>query len=166
MYSRILLASDGSDDASRAAETAARLAKLFHARLHVLHVFPLLPSEAAPREISPFKDSARIAREVVCHWAEKSEHVVECRVEKVLAGGETPYTFHQENGDPAAVIVEVAGREAFDLIVIGCRGLGPALRTRLGSVSEWVTHNAPCPVLVVRDKELSRQTNEKTEENN
>jgi nucleotide-binding universal stress UspA family protein len=87
------------------------------------------------------------------HWAEQSESVVARRVSQALEQEgvpRVPYTFHQENGDPAATIVDVAAREDFDLIVLGCRGLGQALRHRLGSVSDWVTDHAHCPVLVIR----------------
>jgi nucleotide-binding universal stress UspA family protein len=165
MFSRILLASDGSEDADRAAEAAAALAERFGAHLHALHVFPLLPpapphsaATAATPEPAHLKDRSTAVKGVVEHWAQESENVVERHVDQIFKKHHVPYTFHQENGDPAAVIVEVAEREVFDLIVLGCRGLGPALRTRLGSVSDWVSHNAPCPVLVVRPATSVTQT--------
>lgn len=150
MFSRILLASDGSDDANRAADAAASLAERFGAQLHVLHIFPLMPHDPALTAVSPFKGADDTVRDVVAHWAVESEQTVERRVGQVLREHRIPYTFHQENGDPAAVIVQVAAREGFDLIVIGCRGLGPALCQQLGSVSDWVSRHAPCPVLIIR----------------
>jgi nucleotide-binding universal stress UspA family protein len=53
-------------------------------------------------------------------------------------------------GDPAESIVEAAGAEDVDLIVIGNRGLAGVGRALIGSVSDEVVRNAPCPVLVVR----------------
>jgi nucleotide-binding universal stress UspA family protein len=39
--------------------------------------------------------------------------------------------------------------DAFELLVIGSRGWGPAHRIALGSVSDHLVHHAPCPVVVV-----------------
>lgn len=55
-----------------------------------------------------------------------------------------------EMGDPAAMICSVARDLAVDAIVVGSHGKGFLSRVLLGSVSEHVTRNAPCPVLVVR----------------
>ena len=38
------------------------------------------------------------------------------------------------------------------MIVVGSRGTGRLKRALLGSVSEHLVRNAPCPVLVVRDE--------------
>lgn len=55
--------------------------------------------------------------------------------------------FHSRPGE---AIVEVAGDEKIDFIVIGTRGLGTIRRTILGSVSDYVIHHAHCPVIVCR----------------
>jgi nucleotide-binding universal stress UspA family protein len=47
-------------------------------------------------------------------------------------------------------IVRVAEDEQFDLIVMGTRGLGGAKAWLLGSVSQRVITEAPCPVLLVK----------------
>lgn len=51
-------------------------------------------------------------------------------------------------GHPAEEIVQRAGRDAVDLLVLGTRGLGFAQRLFAGSVSSKVTRHAPVPVLV------------------
>jgi nucleotide-binding universal stress UspA family protein len=53
-------------------------------------------------------------------------------------------------GDPGPSIVSAAEAESVDLVVVGTHGRGAIGRLLLGSVSEHVVHNAPCPVLVVR----------------
>ncbi len=53
-------------------------------------------------------------------------------------------------GDPGESIVSAAAAEAAELIVVGTHGRGPIGRLLLGSVSEHVVRNAPCPVLVAR----------------
>ena len=55
-------------------------------------------------------------------------------------------------GDPGESIVSAAEAEAADLIVVGTHGRGKIGRLFLGSVSEYVMRNAPCPVLVARQE--------------
>jgi nucleotide-binding universal stress UspA family protein len=53
-------------------------------------------------------------------------------------------------GDPGDQIIAAAEAEGIDMLVVGSHGRGPVGRLLLGSVSEHVVRNAPCPVLVVR----------------
>lgn len=53
-------------------------------------------------------------------------------------------------GDPGESIVSAAEAENVDLVVVGTHGRGTIGRLLLGSVSEHVVRNAPCPVLVIR----------------
>jgi nucleotide-binding universal stress UspA family protein len=53
-------------------------------------------------------------------------------------------------GDPGESIVSAAEAEGVDLVVVGTHGRGTIGRLILGSVSDHVVRNAPCPVLVVR----------------
>ena len=50
---------------------------------------------------------------------------------------------------PGAAIVKSATDHKADIIVIGSRGLGPIKRTFLGSVSDYIVHNASIPVAIV-----------------
>lgn len=59
-------------------------------------------------------------------------------------------------GDPGESIVSAAEAEAADLIVVGTHGRGTIGRLLLGSVSEHVVRNAPCPVLVARPDATGR----------
>jgi nucleotide-binding universal stress UspA family protein len=53
-------------------------------------------------------------------------------------------------GRPADKIIETAKKASFDLIVMGSRGLGGIKEFFLGSVSNRVADEAPCPVLIVK----------------
>lgn len=53
-------------------------------------------------------------------------------------------------GDPAAVLLELAQKESADLAVVGTRGRTGLRRLLLGSVSQKVMTHAPCAVLTVR----------------
>lgn len=63
---------------------------------------------------------------------------------------DVPVTFLVWDGDPAESIVAAAQAERADLVVVGSHGRGTIGRLLLGSVSEYVVRNAPCPVLVAR----------------
>ena len=55
-------------------------------------------------------------------------------------------------GRAAEKIVETAKQGNFDLIVIGSRVLGGIKEFFLGSVSDGVADEAPCPVLIIKEK--------------
>ncbi|KAI9090746.1 hypothetical protein K1719_028599 [Acacia pycnantha] len=54
------------------------------------------------------------------------------------------------NGDPREVICEAAEKMQVDLLIMGSRGLGTFKRAILGSVSDYCTHHAKTPVLIVK----------------
>jgi nucleotide-binding universal stress UspA family protein len=51
-------------------------------------------------------------------------------------------------GDPGTEICELAAQTSARAIVLGTRGLGGLKRAVLGSVSDHIVRNAPCPVVV------------------
>ncbi|CAL1526631.1 unnamed protein product, partial [Lymnaea stagnalis] len=51
---------------------------------------------------------------------------------------------------PGDAIVKTSDEHKVDIIITGTRGHGAIRRTLIGSVSQYVVHNAHCPVLVVR----------------
>ncbi|OVA01794.1 Universal stress protein A [Macleaya cordata] len=54
-------------------------------------------------------------------------------------------------GDPKEVICEMIDNLHVDLLVMGCRPFGPIKRMFLGSVSNYCTNHAECPVVIVKD---------------
>ena len=54
---------------------------------------------------------------------------------------------------PGETIIEGAKSHKASLIVMGTRGLNRTRRTMMGSVSDYVTHHAHCPVLVCRSSD-------------
>ncbi|GJL59803.1 MAG: universal stress protein [Nitrospirales bacterium] len=60
-------------------------------------------------------------------------------------------------GLPGAEILQVVEDYQIDLVILGTRGLSNVKRFLLGSTSDWVMREAPCSVLLVRDK-LSKVT--------
>ncbi|KAI4307482.1 hypothetical protein L6164_030662 [Bauhinia variegata] len=63
---------------------------------------------------------------------------------------------HVVVGDPKEKICEAVENLYADLLVMGCRAFGPIKRMFLGSVSNYCTHHAPCPVIIIKGKDAVR----------
>ncbi|XP_060199038.1 universal stress protein PHOS34 [Lycium barbarum] len=54
-------------------------------------------------------------------------------------------------GDPKEKICDAVEEMHADLLVMGSRAFGPIKRMFLGSVSNYCSNHAPCPVIIVKD---------------
>ncbi|OAY69543.1 universal stress protein A-like protein [Ananas comosus] len=57
-----------------------------------------------------------------------------------------------KRGDPKEVICSEVKRVHPDMLVLGCRGLGPFQRVFVGTVSEFCAKHADCPVITIKRK--------------
>jgi nucleotide-binding universal stress UspA family protein len=145
---KILLATDGSEEAELAAGTAADLAKSTNSDLHLIYVghMPSIFYES-PGTMALDPDLQSRMEEVA---EEAAKTNLEQQAQKIRQAGIELAGIHTRVGFPAAEIVRLAGRLGAGLIVMGSRGLGPLRRALMGSVSDSVVRHAHCPVLVVR----------------
>jgi nucleotide-binding universal stress UspA family protein len=142
MYDDILVATDGSETAERAADHALTLAAEFGATLHVVH--------AVAPGIADVISSESVGELV--HDAERSgEGIVEAVAERARSEGVDVVT-HVEQRAPHEAVIEYAEENAVDLIIVGSRGRSEkSLRDRLlGGVSTKVVYLSDIPVLTVR----------------
>lgn len=137
---KILLATDASEDAALAARAALDIARGAGSEMHVVHVWRTLPSS---------RFEAYIRREL----SREAVRLLDEQVEKVESAGGTVSGKHLREGPKADEILSVASELGVDLIVIGTRGQGAVGRLLLGSVAEGVVYHARCPVLAVRGGE-------------
>lgn len=135
---KILLATDASEEANLAASAAAELAKGTDSELHVVHVGSAVPMFLAATEEEP----ARMARE--------ARSTLDEQVRRIEAGHGTEAKAHLRYGAVAEEIVALAEDIGTRLIVVGSRGRGGIRRALMGSVSERVVRHAHCPVIIVR----------------
>ena len=142
----IVVGVDGSDCARAALEAAAQEAALRNVRLRIVSAWHVAPAVYAGG-FAPGLD-----QETIDSYRESAESVVGDalahvrRLQPALdAEGRT------REGQAAEVLLDEA-RDAV-LIVVGNRGRGGFASLLLGSVSQHVVHHAPCPVLVVRERE-------------
>ena len=143
---KILLATDGSQDADLAATTALDLAKTTGSELHVVSVFPG-PAYVHPYYETHFPEAAeRLRREARMGRQE----VLDERVERIRQAGGSVAQTHIREGQTAVEIVTLAEELEVGLIAMGSRGLGGVRRMLTGNVSDSVVRHAHCPVMVVR----------------
>ncbi len=140
---KIVVGVDGSDPSRKAIHWAVGEARLRGAKLVAVHAwsyYPSLPSDSLdPMLVTPDFNTA-LGRD--------AERFVQQEVEKISgdAGG-IEIEAHAVEGPAASVLVDLA-KEA-DLLVLGTRGHGGFSGLLLGSVSQQVSHHAPCPLVLV-----------------
>jgi universal stress protein A len=140
--STILVPTDFSPDADAALEHAIDFAKMFGARIHLLHAYYIVPQAATPWSYS---FPAGLIDEV----RQDSQRRIEELRDKVKARGVEASS--EVSGEPPSLaIVSCAERQKADLIAMGTRGLTGVKHVLLGSVAERTLRHAPCPVLTVK----------------
>lgn len=149
MFKKILLAIDGSNLAYHSLDYALSLAKKYSAKVIVLTVVDT-PSNSLLAQGSAFTPlSTQNYKENLINYHKEILNGIAIKAKKV--NPKTNFSTILLEGRPADKIVETAKLEAIDLIVIGSRGLGGIKEFFLGSVSDRVADEAPCPVLIVKN---------------
>ena len=142
LVQHILVPIDFSATADRALEYAIALAQQLHARLTLLHVLHLTPLETGDILTAPHGDYVQTLETEAQHLLQASLE----RVQRVGLQGDALLA----NGTPAQTIMDTAGEQGVDLILMGTHGRTGLTHVLLGSVAEHVVRQAPCPVLVIR----------------
>jgi nucleotide-binding universal stress UspA family protein len=150
---RILVPIDFSECSKKALEYALPLAREQQAALTLLYVVP--PAYSAG-EYSGV-DFAQLEASL-CDGGQRE--LTKIAVNEVR--GEVSADTLIKVGSPARQIVETARKLPADLIVISTHGRTGLKHVLMGSVAEHVVQRAPCPVLVVREREHDIVASRKT----
>ena len=143
---KILLATDGSEEARQAAQAAAELSKDTGSEVHIAYVLP------SPRELRGHHIYSREVMSSVLEQAEgEARSFLEEQAKQVGESEGKVAETHLETGEPDKEIVRLSEELSVGTIMIGSRGLGGLRRSLMGSVSESVVRHAHCPVFVVRE---------------
>lgn len=139
MYQNILLAVDGSDNSVRATTEALKLMAL---------------QQYGEIEVVFVADFGK-SRDEVLRYGDIDELELSRRqklfpIEELLQEQQTVYTIKVLHGEPGQSLIRHANDHAFDLVVMGSRGLGSFKEMVLGSVSHKVARGVKCPVLIVK----------------
>ena len=147
---RILLATDGSEEAELAALEAMDLAERPGSELHVVHV------GVVPAFLETYPGTLGYDRKIYEEIEEESRELLSKLTWQVKVAGGTVAGAHLRMGTVALEIVSLAKELGAGLIVMGCRGHRGIRRVIEGSISDAVIRHAPCPVLVVRSHESAQ----------
>lgn len=141
MFTKILVPQDFTNIARRPLELARDLAAVTGAEVVVLAVIDdSFPNPDVFSFQMPWADYHRHLRDV----ATKKLNTVTDQM------GVSGAKVQVVRGKPAAKIVEYAGGEKCDLIVMATHGTLGLRQALLGSVARRVVHEAPCPVMLIR----------------
>ncbi len=148
MYKAVLVATDGSPQAGRAARAAAGLARALGSRLFAIHVTvqgvptafsgaKLYDSPALSRELREVLEREAAAALATAQKAARKERLA-CTALRARAR------------HPWRAILGAARRHGCDLIVVGAHGRGGALGELLGGQTARLLAHSKIPVLVCR----------------
>lgn len=138
MYNKILLASDGSAHAERAAKAVINLALPEQSLITVLYVW------------NPSKSKTETA---TSNDADALQEIKESRLAgtaQILEQAGLSYSIELTEGEPGPAVVSFANARDFDILVMGSRGLNAFQEMVLGSVSHKAIKRVSCPILVVK----------------
>src|ERR687894_2490093 len=134
---KILLATDGSEDAAQATGAAADLASKSGTELHVVHVWHDVPG--------PYRHGF-VKREL----RRQGQEILDEQVKKIESTGTVVTQAHLRGGRTSDEVIKLSEELGVGLLLVGSRGLGTVRRILMGSHSEEIVHHAHVPVLVVR----------------
>ena len=177
MIKKILVALDGSTQAGKALDLAVDIAKAMNAEMAFIHVISDKPLAEGERLLAETEYAAEIRQalsssevavgpgstqtdpENLLRTSYKvglairtviGRRIVQRAEQDARKKGVNSVTTMLADGDPAAIIVDAAGREKPDLLIMGSRGLSGIRELFMGSVSHKVSHSAPCSVVIVK----------------
>ena len=140
-FKQIICPVDFSESSVRALAYAAAFARWYDAHLTVLHVVPTFDAMQVRGDLGdPVRVVTPMPRDQVLTEMSRSLNLA------AVSPRATPIA---EAGDPQATIIDQAVSTKADLIVMGTHGRRGFKRLLLGSVTEAILREAPCPVLTV-----------------
>ena len=146
MISKILVPTDGSAEAQKAAMYAIDLAKQLKCAIIILSVIdnPTIMDR-------PVSDNMSHILEPVEDYLKEAANEYTKGIKAICDENSVPSKINIVKGNPAEEIAKEAGRSHADLIVMGSRGRSAVAAVFLGSVTYNVIHKeTKIPVLIVR----------------
>jgi universal stress protein A len=143
---KILVPTDFSPASRKSLSYALRFAEGLNSEITLLHVLePEIPLTLPGRRPA----AAAFSEEELAD----AEEGLRCLTDSAKAAGEADTKSILRTGVATHEIVEAAKELDVDLIVIATHGFTGWKHFAIGSTAECVARAAPCPVLVVREKE-------------
>jgi len=140
LYKKILIPTDGSEQAKKAAKHAKWIAKSGNSDILVLNVYET-------SSLNPIR-SRELKKDMKKLWIDDARKNLE-EVLKILNGSNLKINSQVKEGRPAETILETINDEKIDLVVMGSSGKNAIDRIFIGSVAEKVVRSAPTSVMIV-----------------
>lgn len=163
MLKKILVGLDNSPLSSTVFEQALTIAKATGAQLMLIHI--LFDDDEGHPLIAPFQGLATLsAQSYQCLQQQWKDYETEWQnrlrsyVEKAAAAGVSA-ELTQSYGNPGRAICDWAWTWDADMVIVGRHGQHKMPGWRLGSVSSYVSLNAPCSVMMVDDRQTQKNSN-------
>ncbi len=141
-FQKILLPTDFSDESLHALSYAVDFAKIFNAKLYLLHV--IYDIEKASNLHIPHPSMTELYKDLEAH-AKKNLDSFGIEMLEDFKNVETVVL----RGIPYEEIIKFAKGNSIDLIILGTLPRSGMERFFVGSTTQRVIRNAPCPILVV-----------------
>ncbi|MDI6687110.1 MAG: universal stress protein [Desulfobacterales bacterium] len=145
MLKKILVCTDGSEDARKAVLYASAFSKALNIPMTILNV--ILTGETLAGMIFPFTEEIKPADEIA---KREGERILQESRSVAESEGVTCNTKFIAGTQVSKAVAAYAEKEGYDLIVVGSRGMGAFKRAAIGSSSVNLVNFAHCPVIVVR----------------
>jgi nucleotide-binding universal stress UspA family protein len=144
----ILVATNGSDSAI---DAARRAIDLLRPDAHVVLLTVVLEYQDPEEDAGGFEGPVISDEEAEKHYKERTT-AGQAALQKTAAvlGPDVEVRLVPGGEEPGAVIDRVAGEIQADVLVVGSSSKGWLRRLFGRSVSDYVAHHAPCPVMIVR----------------
>lgn len=148
MFSKILVACDGSLQSEKALLAAIEGCINEDSELHVVHIMNIKKFSAIESESS--YDGVESPHDISRKFLEKNRDETVNMIDRICRERDLVYTLHVKGGDPRHEIIDLALKTSADLIVLGSTGKGLGSRLILGSVSGYVSIHSPVSTLIVK----------------
>ena len=144
----IVVATDGSETAI---DAARRSLDLLRPGAHVVLVMVIPAYEDPTEDAGGIEGPVISEKQAEKDWAKESA-AGQAALDRTAAalGTEAEVRLVPDDESTGSVIVRVAGETKADVLVIGSSSKGWLSRLFGASVSDYVAHHAPCPVMLVR----------------
>ena len=164
MLRKILVAIDDSAIGEQVFNEALSLAKAMESRLMLLHVLSMdekgypdttfLPDPADASGVTIDRSVTAYLEQLEAFKTAGLNRLREQANTAQLSGVLTEFT--QTLGNPGYSICDLARTWGADLIITGRRSRSMVNKLFLGSVSNYVTHNAPCSVMTIHSQDEAK----------
>ncbi|MBN2735139.1 MAG: universal stress protein [Methanomicrobiaceae archaeon] len=148
MFSKILVACDGSLQSEKALITAIDGCMKEDSELHIVHIMNINTFSAIDTETS--YGGAESPHDISRKFLEKGRDETVNMIDRVCSEKNVIYTLHVDGGSPGHAIIDLASKIGADLIVIGSTGKGLAGRLIIGSVSGYISAHSRISTMIVR----------------